>query len=218
MKKILISVLALMPMGANAITLQGCTSATCPTSTTAIVLDMIHPSCTSYTTKCLYNSSNNQYLRYRSCNSCSDPFEIETQKLSDELAYSSVCGTANFTTMTRNICTCGTQCDGCGALSVWGGNAIAYETRTVYSCGYATNCECKSSTEARCREGYYGSVTIAGVGVLNNCKRCPSSGGVYGTIAAGNGTAITSCYIPTTATLTDDTGAYGYTSNCYYTE
>ncbi|MBQ8293850.1 MAG: hypothetical protein IJX89_00490 [Alphaproteobacteria bacterium] len=61
--------------------------------------------------------------------------------------------------------------------------------------------------EYQCRAGYYGDGTT--------CTRCPSSGGVYGTSAAGS-TAITSCYIPANSSMSDTTGTYTFTSNCYY--
>lgn len=221
MKKLLIPVLALVPIGAGAITtLQGCSSVTCPTSVSATVYEVPHPSCDSYTTKCLYNSATGFYLRYRTCDSCDSPYESITERLSSFTAFTTVCGSGSVVLSTRTNCSCGTQCDDCGSslLSQWTGTVDAYETRTVYNCGISTSCECQRKTEARCRAGYYGSVSVAGVGVLNNCKRCPSSGGVYGTSVAGNGTAITSCYIPTTSMLTDDAGAYQYTSNCYYSE
>lgn len=224
MKKILIPILAFVPIGANAVSLDmvGCVSATCPSDTsTAIVYYMTSVSgvCSSYTTKCLYNSANGYYLEYQSCTGgCNaDYLVLESQNLSDESAFGTVCG-VSFTTTTRNICTCGTQCDSCGAgiTPLWFSPETGYQSQIEYSCGLTTECECTQSTKYRCDAGYYGTASYSQLTGYRGCTRCPSSGGVYGTSTAGNGTEITSCYIPTTSTLTDDTGSYQYTSNCYY--
>lgn len=229
MKKFLIPILAVIPIGANAVSLdpsvglQGCTSVTCPTSSTAIVYEMTHVSgvCSSYTTNCLYNSANGYYLKYQSCTGgCNEDYLVlESQNLSDESAYGAVCN-LNFTNTTRNICTCGTQCDSCGAsiMPIWSSPKTGYQSLTEFSCGLTTGCECTQSTKYRCAAGYYGTASYSQLNGYRGCTRCPSSGGVYGTIAAGNGTTKTSCYIPTTSTLTDGAGSYQYTSNCYYTE
>lgn len=64
-----------------------------------------------------------------------------------------------------------------------------------------------------CLPGYYGTYVKG----LNKptCTQCPSSGGVYGTSAAGS-TAITECYIPSNTSITDSTGTYEFTDNCDY--
>ncbi|MBR1953918.1 MAG: hypothetical protein IKA25_02485 [Alphaproteobacteria bacterium] len=228
MKKFLIPILAFVPIGANAVSLdpsvglQGCVSATCPTSSTAIVYEMTHVSgvCSSYTTKCLYNSANGYYLKYQSCTGgCNaDYLVLESQNLSDESAYGAVCN-LNFTNTTRNICTCGTQCDSCGAgiMPIWSSPKTGYQSLTEFSCGLTTGCECTQSTKYRCAAGYYGTASYSQLNGYRGCTRCPSSGGVYGTSAAGS-TEITSCYMPSGKSMTDDVGTYEYTSNCYYTE
>ncbi|MDE6481257.1 MAG: hypothetical protein K2L25_00315 [Alphaproteobacteria bacterium] len=60
----------------------------------------------------------------------------------------------------------------------------------------------------RCKVGYY----------LENesCKRCPSSGGVYGTTVNHNAGDITSCYIPSGTTFSDTSGNGVYEGDCYY--
>lgn len=67
-----------------------------------------------------------------------------------------------------------------------------------------------SGTTFTCARGYYKDG--------NKCTRCPSSDGVYGTTALSGATSITQCYIPSGSQMSDNTGTYTYTSNCYYSE
>ena len=72
------------------------------------------------------------------------------------------------------------------------------------------NATCSGGTALfSCNAGYYRNGT--------SCSRCPSSGGVYGTSAAGS-TKITDCYLPASTTGSDSTGTFTYTSNCYYVQ
>lgn len=71
-----------------------------------------------------------------------------------------------------------------------------------------TNGTCNGTTTLTCNKGYYGTST---------CARCPSSSGVYGTTASTGATSVTSCYIPANTTISDSTGKYVFTNNCYYT-
>lgn len=69
-------------------------------------------------------------------------------------------------------------------------------------------CTANPKTYTSCKPGYYLSD--------GDCKRCPSSGGVYGTTADKNTGGITSCYIPSGNSFSDSTGSGTYTGNCYY--
>lgn len=60
-----------------------------------------------------------------------------------------------------------------------------------------------------CKPGYYLS--------SDDCIRCPSSDGIYGTTEDYNTGDITSCYIQSGTGGIDDTGSWVYTENCYYT-
>ena len=70
--------------------------------------------------------------------------------------------------------------------------------------------DCVSETVyVACKPGYYL--------YADDCKRCPSSGGVYGTTPDQNTGDITSCYIPAgEISWTDDSGTYVCTENSYY--
>ncbi len=111
-------------------------------------------------------------------------------------------------------------------------NMYDYETEvncttsnlTIYSCapGYygtptssdsgCTACPSKATCSGDdtflCDQGYYQSG--------NSCKRCPASGGIYGTTAGTGATAITECYLPANTTMYDGDGYYQMTQNCYY--
>lgn len=72
-------------------------------------------------------------------------------------------------------------------------------------------CGCQYS----CMPGYY--MTYDATAAKNICVRCPSINGVYGTTVDHNINGITSCYIPTGTSLSDDTGTFEFTSQCNYT-
>lgn len=84
-----------------------------------------------------------------------------------------------------------------------------------FACNLA-NAECVATgtVYVACKPGYYLS--------SGNCIRCPSSGGVYGTTVDHNTGGITSCYIPssTSISFSDSTGSgtYNFQSDCYYSE
>jgi len=61
-----------------------------------------------------------------------------------------------------------------------------------------------------CQKGYYADPGIT------NCIRCPLSDGVYGTTTGTGAVSSAACYIPAGTTLSDSTGTYTYTSDCYY--
>ncbi|MBN1324651.1 MAG: hypothetical protein JW974_00285 [Alphaproteobacteria bacterium] len=60
-------------------------------------------------------------------------------------------------------------------------------------------------TLVSCATGYYKNSTV--------CTACPTPG----TSADHNTGAITTCYITANDPLSDTTGTYVYTTNCYYT-
>lgn len=98
----------------------------------------------------------------------------------------------------------------CSSTSWESAQSSGYETRQYKYC--SGRYTCVSETEYRCASGYYGSSTNG----TNGCTRCPSSNGIYGTSAAGS-KLITNCYMPTETILTDETGTFIYTSDCFYT-
>jgi len=108
--------------------------------------------------------------------------------------------------------------------------------------GGVADCSCDNVISYQCAKGYYGTATSASSGCTKCpanatcgggngsgficdkgyykngaiCARCPSSGGVYGTTADAGATSITSCYLSSGTTFSDNTGSGTYTSDCYY--
>lgn len=93
------------------------------------------------------------------------------------------------------------------------------ETVTCATSSTGTNLVmCRTTGSCKCEKGYYGSpaYNLLNGGCTGTCTRCPASGGVYGTTASSGATSITECYIPTGTSLSDTTGTYQFTGNCYY--
>lgn len=111
--------------------------------------------------------------------------------------------------------TCDGTCDDCVSTD-WTPGLSGLETQTTATCNKLT-CECTKIIDTRCQAGYYGSgrFTINGT---DPCTICPSSGGIAGQSVTGSNTKITDCYIPANTSMSDGTGTYTYTNNCYYTE
>lgn len=109
---------------------------------------------------------------------------------------------------------CDGTCDDCESTE-WVKGINGIETRTQATCNTMT-CKCTKLMQIRCSTGYYGSgMSIVG---SSPCTKCPSSGGIAGSSIAGSNKKITDCYIPANTSMTDGTGTYTYTSNCYYSE
>ena len=93
----------------------------------------------------------------------------------------------------------------CG-YNVWTTTATGYEKQTMAT---FENGSCTAATTSyRCANGYYGTSTNG----TSGCTQCPSPG----TSTAATNTSITQCYISAGKELSDVTGKYAYTQNCYY--
>lgn len=105
-------------------------------------------------------------------------------------------------------------------------------------CGTLIVPTCVADTDAECPEGTYGtspncktcptfascpggngSIFYCNKGYYKDdtrCTRCPKYDNVYGTTSGSGATAVTQCYIASGVELSDETGTFTYTSNCYY--
>jgi len=108
-----------------------------------------------------------------------------------------------------NLCNCRNVSGGADWKSI-GNNRVVRTAQNSTSSEY--ECVHSAYTEYGCVAGYYQS---GGNGATMTCTRCPSFDGVYGTNGVGD-TAITSCYIPTSASFTDTYGEYAFVENCHY--
>lgn len=95
---------------------------------------------------------------------------------------------------------------GCNPTYIWEASGIGYEVLRGY-CEDGNMCS-QLTFLYRCAAGYYGSPTSS----LSGCTECPSPG----TSVAGSNTSKTDCYIPANTQLTDSSGTFTYTTNCYY--
>lgn len=104
------------------------------------------------------------------------------------------------------------QCNNNQSTSSWttiGSNRASRSVYTKSASGYV--CTSTSSTQYGCATNFYTTATSPSASMT--CSACPSSG----KSAIGN-TTITGCYIPANTDLTDTSGTYKYTSNCYYSK
>ncbi len=83
-----------------------------------------------------------------------------------------------------------------------------------YDGNYTYNLNCNEQKEYGCTEGYYHS---GGAQYSDNytCSLCPTPGTSYAFDEKDTG-GITTCYIPAGRTLSDETGSYKFTEDCYY--
>lgn len=104
------------------------------------------------------------------------------------------------------------QCNNNQSASSWTTIGSNRASRSVYTTSYSNyTCTSTSSTQYGCAANYYTTATTPSASMT--CSACPSSG----KSSIGN-TAITGCYIPANTTLTDTSGSYKYTSDCYYSK
>ncbi len=106
------------------------------------------------------------------------------------------------------------KCNNDQSASSWttiGSNRASRSVYTTSNSGY--KCISTSSTQYGCVANYY--TTAASPSASMTCTACPPSG--IGKSSIGN-TAITGCYIPANTALTDSSGSYTYTSDCYYSK
>lgn len=97
-----------------------------------------------------------------------------------------------------------------GKNTGWVAGNTGYQKNTTYTFDDVA-CACDSSTVYRCADGFWG----ASINGTTGCTRCLALNGIYGQSSAGS-TVITSCYMPSGAAFSDDTGTGAYNENCYY--
>lgn len=97
----------------------------------------------------------------------------------------------------------------------WTVTAIGHERRRD---NYCSGNLCLSRLQRRCAEVWYGVPKAVGT---SGCQMCPKIGDVVAlTIPpeTGGEVGIDECFLPKETTLSDNTGDFEYTQNCYYTE
>ena len=74
-------------------------------------------------------------------------------------------------------------------------------------------CETEWQYSYRCARGFYGNPTASN---QNDCVRCPTFGTIQGTTPDAGATQIGDCYLPSGSKLSDATGEYEFSEDCYY--
>lgn len=74
-------------------------------------------------------------------------------------------------------------------------------------------CETEWQYSYRCARGYYGNPTASNPKV---CVRCPTFDTIQGTTPDAGATQIGDCYLPSGSKLSDPTGQYEFSEDCYY--
>ena len=161
-----------------------------------------------YQSKC--DEAATWFAPFQHCTKCKSGYQLTKRyRFQDLIAYTlsscqQYCTSTNFYIEYDECEKCAIPCSSTTSWLTSNGKT-GYERRTVCSSGCGTY-------EYRCAAGYYGKPTND----TSGCTKCPSSGNVAGQSVAGSNSAITSCYIPANTSLSDSTGTYQYTSNCYY--
>ena len=142
------------------------------------------------------------------CTQCNSGYQLKRRSITQNMSGLGIerCTQCSSTSIVIDYDECEKCTLNCSGSLSWSTIKAGYQRRTVCNNGCGTY-------EYRCAAGYYGSSTNGSTG----CNKCPSSGEVEGQSAAGS-TEITSCYIPKNTTLSDSTGKYQYTSDCYYSK
>lgn len=140
--------------------------------------------------------------RVYSCLECPDGYDRIKQSTGPLV---NCANTEYFYTCQENC----TGCTNCVSDTTWSAAGVGYQSKTTRTCVCNT---CIETVSYQCAPGYYGTPTTN----TNGCTRCPSQDNAVGTTVAGS-KAITTCNIPANTQLSEITGSYTFTSDCYYT-
>lgn len=78
------------------------------------------------------------------------------------------------------------------------------------ACPAGNSCPAGASEYESCARGYYA------YSMASSCTQCPAYGGVYGTTASMGTSLVSSCYISSGVTMTNNGHSFAFLSNCYY--
>ena len=180
-----------------------CRSVTSPTS--GISLGSYTP--TGGTTNCTSTSTFYRepvgytgYVKYTTCNSCKSNFKPVGE------VHATACPGVNLTGCQQ----CKETCTNCTSQS-WTTTNTKYQKKVVASCDTCSG-SCTKTTSYRCASGFYGSPTSTSSG----CYDCPTENNLKGTSTAGYNTSVTQCFYESGGIVTETSGFWKYTENCFY--
>lgn len=148
-----------------------------------------------------------------SCGECNAGYKLTCETLTGLSSYgSNETGGPFYCNADTGITECRCECAGCTDCDTieWANitGRAGYQIRTVATCNCST---CTKKTEYRCAAGYYGSTSNG----VSGCTKCTALGTTAANSSAGS-SLQTSCYIPSRTNISDTSGVYQFTSNCYY--
>ena len=144
-----------------------------------------------------------EVFKYTSCATCPDGFKIQSKT---DLNMCSGAG------VTYNDCVpCNTNCLLACTSTSWTTTNTKYQSRTYSTCNKCSG-SCVNTTQYRCASGFYGSPTSTSSG----CYDCPTENNLKGISTAGQNTYVTQCFYESGGIVTETSGFWKYTENCFY--
>ena len=165
-----------------------------------------------YQTKFIGTGSSNTPKKKTSCLECATGYVAEPHSGN---TLGAVCHVTWYSCKKASTVT--TPCEGLPCEGMIGSAYRSYSgTSTNHNltrCNVSTN-RCSYV----CQHNYYARMSSI-VGTPRSCSACPSVGNnnVKGYTTSYGANSITECYIRGNVDITDNTGTYQFTSNCYYT-
>lgn len=147
------------------------------------------------------NAAGTRFYKVTTCLSCAPNFKMQFEHES-----------ATPCSFTLQYCTPCTGCTDCTSTSWTTALNGIHQSQTLARCIDECSNTCEKTTAYRCLDGYYGTPTNTTTG----CYKCPTSGGLSGTSIPGQNLNINECYFPRGRSVTDSSGTYQFTSNCFY--
>lgn len=146
----------------------------------------------------------------------------------------SIFAVITFATVEASAATCeslgltvGAICDGSGGYNIGldlccANGGIDPTTGSSCRCAYR-NCDGSCWCNVACETGggiITPTCTSGQYSAIKNCKDCPEysdeNGAVFSAIESESPFFINNCFVPTTASISDASGTFSFTSNCNY--
>lgn len=178
------------------------TDAVSSANTTSLTPKLGTTHCSSTSTNYYYaDNVGTRYYKVTICTGCDSDYKITADQRT--------VGTCSFNVQYCDLCT---ACTNCTSTSWTTASNGINQSQTLARCEDKCTNTCSKTTYYRCLGGYYGTPTSTTTG----CYVCPTSGGLTGTSVAGSNSKVENCYFPSGRSVTDSTGTYQFTSNCFY--
>jgi hypothetical protein len=157
-----------------------------------------HTHCNYGTSSRYYRLQGGDYIKVTDCTSCTSGAELNSVRYTTNPYGGGQCD------IWYEECEC-PDCTNCNSDS-WANYNTTHQKRTLRTCNCGT---CQSTTEWRCRDGYYGNPSSSSSG----CTKCGSvCGNIATTSTAGSNTSQFSCCAAAGSTGSNSNGLFTITS------